>query len=361
MKQIILSLFLVSFIFSNGFGTIRTVSNDTQKPAQFTTIQTAINAAVAGDTIYVSGSTFPYNETLISINKRLVLLGAGYNSSNQLNLSSIIVNGISLLKNTSGNDASDTVISGFKVGGGGISVSINQPVNNIMIFRNQLSGVTVYGDGWSIINNLVEFDITSLSFIASNVLIQGNILFRNVVSFNQSSVIIDHNIFLRSTNSYMLGNLKFATVTNNIFTGITSSSPILQGVSSNIFNNNLTNLTVVSDTAPTNSFAGGPNSATGNFVGADPLFVDVTNPGTYNASFNYRLQSTSPGKNTGTDGTDLGIYGGPFPFPSGGAPGSGFDTSAPPPIPQVTNVTIQNPSLAPGAQLKVSIQATVNN
>jgi hypothetical protein len=358
MKPLILSLFFISIIFSTCFATIRTVSNDTQKPAQFTTIQAAINASSLGDTVYVSGSSFDYSGA-VSINKRIVLLGAGYNSANQLNLSSIIAGSISLTKDAT-NDASGTVISGFRVGF--INTTVNQPVNNILLFRNQItSGITIYGDGWSIINNIVGLDITSLSGIASNVLIQNDILLRSIVSLNQSSVIIDHNIFLRNSNSYMLGNLKFAVITNNIFVGITSVNPILQAVSSNSFNNNLTSATIVSDTAPTNSFAGGPNSATGNFVGVDPLFVNVTDFSTYNANFNYRLQSSSPAKNAGTDGTDLGIYGGPFPFPSGGAPGSGFDTSAPPPIPQVTNVNIQNPSLAPGAQLKVTIQATVNN
>jgi hypothetical protein len=57
----------------------------------------------------------------------------------------------------------------------------------------------------------------------------------------------------------------------------------------------------------------------------------------------------------------LGVYGGSFPFPSGGTPGGGFDTSALPPIPQVTEVNIQNATLQPGTPLNVNVKAKINN
>jgi hypothetical protein len=42
------------------FATIRTVSNDPQNPAQFTTIQAAVNAAAAGDPVYVNSSSLNF-------------------------------------------------------------------------------------------------------------------------------------------------------------------------------------------------------------------------------------------------------------------------------------------------------------
>jgi hypothetical protein len=111
-----------------------------------------------------------------------------------------------------------------------------------------------------------------------------------------------------------------------------------------------------------NSFLAQSNTGGSNIVGSDPLFTTCSDFNNYNGTFNYRLQSPgSPGHNTGTDGTDIGIYGGTYPFPSGGSPGSGYDMSAFPPIPQITNMNIQNASVLPGAQLKVSVQATINN
>lgn len=356
MKHYLIPIVLILSITTSQ-ATIRTVSNDPNRPAQFATIQAAINAATSGDTIYVNGSSTAYNESVV-VNKRLVLLGAGYNSANQLNLSTVLFNGLTLSNDNSGNNSSGTVIAGFRIPS--ISVANIQPVDDIQIFRNQINtSITVYGDSWSIVNNIIGLDITTLSGIATNVLIQNNIISRSVVSFVQPSVIIDHNLFLRSSGA-SIQSTRFATITNNIFAGPTASAFVI-AANSNTFNNNLTNSSVVSDVAPTNSFAGGPNSASGNIVGTDPQFVSAANLTTYNAIFNYRLQNSSAGKNAGTDGTDIGIYGGTSPFPSGGAPGSGYDTSAPPPIPQVTTLNIQNPSLVPGAQLKVTIQATVNN
>jgi hypothetical protein len=120
---------------------------------------------------------------------------------------------------------------------------------------------------------------------------------------------------------------------------------------------------------PTNIFettyigsGGGANSGSGNLVGTNPQFVNVPNNNTYDATYNYRLQSSSPGKAPfSTDGTDAGIYGGSYPFPQGGDPGSGFDTSPMPPIPQVTAVNIQNATIAPNGTLNVQVQGKVNN
>jgi hypothetical protein len=183
-------------------------------------------------------------------------------------------------------------------------------------------------------------------------------------------VVIDHNLFLGGNGRlHILYNV---VVSNNIFSRSTGLvfDPSSNGIVYCTFNNNLSNLTTIAHTAffnPATDFAnfvasvGGSNTGSGNIIGQNPLFTLNANPDAYSTLDNYRLQAASPGKNAGNDGTDIGIYGGSYPFPSGGAIGSGFDTRPVPPIPQVTNVNIQNSSLIPGAQLKVTIQATVNN
>lgn len=356
MKQITTLLLLTCLATIYSHATIRTVSNDVQNPAQFTKIQDAVNASVAGDTIYVNVSPNTYSEN-VTLTKRVVLIGGGYKSSNQLNYKTYVA-GI-FMSVSGGNDPSGTVICGFEVN----RLESLSPINNIRIFRNLISGLGVHGDNWNIYNNLISGAIsvnaiagTTNLFIQNNLFGIGGFISSNITA---SSVIIDHNVFQR--NGVMLNNVKFATITNNIFANSSSSYVFDNGCTSNNFNNNLSLTNNVSLTAPTNSFAGGPNTEAGNFVGVNPLFVSVTDLTAYAATNDYRLQSTSPVKNAGTDGTDLGIYGGSYPFPSGGAPGSGFDTSALPPIPQVTSVNIQNGTLAPGAQLKVTIQATTNN
>jgi hypothetical protein len=360
MKKVTALFVLLMMTFAS-FAVIRTVSNDPNNPAQYNTVQAALNACNHGDTVYVNGSQFTYPD--FQITRRVVLIGGGYNVSNQLNLATT-VSSINLFKDTGVNDASGTVIMGFsvtcRIALGGSSL----PVNNVRLTRNFLAGggcfPNVYISGasvnWTIYNNIIRG--LSIDPAATNLIIQNNIFTANISGGNQSSVIIDHNVF--QGNGSGLVNIRFATVTNNIFVR-TAGNCIDAGVQFNTFNNNLSILSTVGPTSPTNSFLGGPNSGAGNFVTVDPQFESVANFDNYNPFHNYRLKSISSVRNAATDGTDLGIYGGSYPFPSGGVPGGGYDTSPLPPIPQITALNILNSSLQPGAQLQVNVQAKVNN
>lgn len=358
---------IASLLFSfTARATVRTVSNNPDRPAQFAQVDAAIAAAATGDTIYVHGSQFTYND--FTVTKRLVIIGAGYNSNNQFNLPTTVGN-IYLNRDTGLQNANGTVITGFMVTSQ-IRNNGNPGVDNVVIFRNRINSIIythnpgiggVYGNGWVIYNNIINQvqggsgGPTSAS--SSNITIQNNIL-ASVYGFSMSSVVVDHNVFhgADAIGSYVF----YATITNNIFVRTTGTA-FNTTVSFNTFNNNLSNLTTISPTAPTNSFLGNTNSGAGNFVAVDPLFVNVTNLNAYATTFDYRLQASSTVRNAGTDGTDLGIYGGSRPFPSGGTSGSGFDTSPLPPIPQVTEVNILNATLQPGTPLNVNVKAKVNN
>ncbi len=66
MKHIFkIFIFLFFFISGNLYSTQWSVSNDPIRPAQFTTVEGAINAAANGDTILIAGSQTNY---LISAN-----------------------------------------------------------------------------------------------------------------------------------------------------------------------------------------------------------------------------------------------------------------------------------------------------
>jgi hypothetical protein len=356
----ILALVLLTTVTLHSMATVRTVSNDPNNPAQYNTVQAALNASNHGDTVYVNGTQFIYPD--FQINRRIVLIGAGYNVSNQLNLPSI-VSSISLFKDNGVNDASGTVIMGFRINCRLGLAGSSLPINDIRLSRNMIGGGSCYptlqlggaSNNWTIVNNLITGAVIDQA--ATNILIQNNIISVSVSGCNQSSVIIDHNVFLGQTN---LSSVRYATITNNIF--VRSSGTLMDAsVQFNTFNNNLSILSTVGQTAPLNSFAGGPNTGAGNFVGVDPLFEDVPNFNSYSSTHNYRLKATSTVRNAATDGTDLGIYGGSYPFPSGGTPSGGFDTGALPPIPQVTTLNILNSSLQPGSQLQINVEARINN
>lgn len=354
-------------------GAIRTVSNDPTRPAQFTTFDAAQTASAAGDTIYLYGSPFNYGD--ITIRKRLVVMGAGYGPNNQFGQPTR-VNTIYFFRDTS-TDPSGSVITGLFINGE-IRQSGTLATNNITIFRNWVGGTVLLhlsgsqlSSGFVIYNNIISTISGSANFrtdpSSTNILIANNIIRNAITTLNSNTVLIDHNIFLGSNNLYRIYN---AIISNNIF--VRSSG--------NIFNDQVVfctfskNISLQSTIGPASQYSppdifeatytgagGGSNSGGGNLVGTNPLFVNVPNNDTYNATYNYRLQASSPGKNYATDGTDVGIYGGSYPFPSGGNPGSGFDTSPMPPIPQVISVNIQNATIAPNGTLNVQVQGRVNN
>ena len=359
MKSFTTLLLITGAAFST-HATIRTVSNDPQNPAQFTTVQAAVNAAVAGDTIYVNASNTIYSEN-VSVTKRLVLIGGGYKSSSQLNFRTF-VNRIDM-PFLGSNNPSGTVITGFEIGNIASATTGSLPISNIRIFRNLIGSLSTYGSNWEIYNNILTGTL-NLTQSTANIFVRNNIFASTFISGSSTgpaSTLIDHNIFLESFGQ-ALNNLQNATLTNNIFAFSSTSAFVIDGGTRlNTFNNNLCSTVSISNVPPTNSFSSNANLESGNLVGVNPQFINVPNFANYDANANYRLQTGSPARNAGTDGTDLGIYGGLYPFPSGGAPGSGFDTSAFPPIPQVTSLNIQNSNITPGTQLRVQIQATTNN
>ena len=381
MKSNCIATFICFFGFYS-FAAIRTVSNNPAQPAQFSTFAAAQSASVDGDTIYIQGSPFQY--TTLTVTKRLVIVGAGFAPNNSDGQPTNVAN--ILLSRTGGNNASGSTIMGLlsgNIGPEGLSLACD----NITLLRNRFLNSTIaltlnnsssgtYAKGWIIVNNIfqgrVDGGASSSSPSPLNIVFANNIFVgQSINGFNSATVIIDHNLFLGVSGVGVLAGMYNVVVSNNIFSR--SLGLVLDPSPSVVFcafNNNLSNLTTIANSDyynPATDFAnfvasvGGSNIGSGNIIGQNPLFILNANPDAYSTLDNYRLQSTSPGKNAGNDGTDLGIYGGSYPFPSGGAIGSGFDTRPVPPVPQVTSLNIQNQSLAPGAQLKVTIQATVNN
>lgn len=372
---------LITLLHLSALATVRTVSNDPTRPAQFTTTTgggnasfiASQNASSPGDTLYVYGSPFSYGT--LDISKQLVVIGAGYGPNNQFGQPTR-VNTINFFRDGS-TDPSGSTLSGFLVEGN-INLTGTLATNNITFFRNRVNNIIYtyngsnHSSGWTIYNNIISRvwgnSTSRTSTSSTNIIIANNIITNAIGYYNSSTVLIDHNIFLGIGNFYNLYNV---IISNNIF--VRSSGNVFNGeVVFCTFNKNISLQNTIGGASqynPTNVFeatwlstGGGSNSGAGNLVGSNPLFVNVPNNDTYDATYNYRLQASSPGKAPfSTDLTDAGIYGGSFPFPSGGDPGSGFDTSPMPPIPQVISVNIQNATIAPNGTLNVRVQGKVNN
>ncbi len=328
-----------------------TVSNNPDSPGQYTNLQEAIDVTADGDTIYVSGSNTTYGD--ITINKQLSLLGAGYHPNNQYELKSQIDNiNLTLVEDMVGNiisSSSGTMICGFEI----YNIETEAIIDDVIINRNNIGpGTSVYlsygaGNGWQIKNNIIRGWIICGASNDINILFSNNVFTTNALEgFSSSSVIVDNNIFL-SPNSYVnaFSNCSFLQVLNNIFFNTRTD-----GLSYGTFQNN------ISYGGDYTEFDYGSNTAIDNIVNTNPQFVDVPE---FDYSYDYHLQVGSPCIGAGSDGTDIGIYGGTNPFPLGGE--VPFQTSPTPAIPQVVEVNVQTPVVAPGGVLKVNVKARIQD
>lgn len=328
--------------------TIWTVSNHPDSPGQFTDLQVAVDSAGAGDTVYVSGSPFSYGS--ISIRKQLVLIGAGFHPDNQWGFKTTIHQ----LELTRELDAYSNIISssaGSVIMGIHFIVQIllgnsGGGIDNITLSRNDIASIYIYNiasnscTGWRIYNNKCG-SISDCGY-SHNCIISNNIFDgSNISGFNSSSILFSNNIF---NSSNLGGGLNGVIVSNNIFYG----SNINPGNTYCIFNNN------ISYGGTYMEFIFGTNTGGGNFVDVDPEFVDPP-INLYNYSGDFHLMASSVGKNAGTDGTDIGIYGGMYPFPWGGD--DPYQYSAPPKIPQVLEMNLQNAALPQNGTLNVQVKA----
>jgi len=339
MKQLTLSFIFLIALVSASDAAVLTVSNNANSPGQYTGLQAAITAASDGDSIYISGSTSGYGA--ISINKSLTLIGTGYNPAKQIPLVSIIGN-ISLDTVNSVSGASGTKLIGLNMS----TLYDNYGAKHITLERNYCSSSLnlASASSYYIIRNNFLTQTSTLNN-ASNVLFENNIGSNTSINLsNQNSVIINHNVFLAplGSNQYCMSQVSSAIITNNIFWG---TSPMNSNVIGNTFNNNLTYQTI------NNTLPGASNTGTGNLPGVNPQFVNAPNP-VIDFSYDYNVSAASPAHNAGTDGTDLGVFGGASSMP---------DLTGMPAIPQVYQMNINTPVIPPGGSLDVDFKARKNN
>ncbi len=306
MKNLILVFVSLAFCWvSSANAKVWTVSNDSINfPAQYYNLQNVIdNIASDGDTILVSGTTTPIQTKSydnIYITRPLTIIGAGaylFNKvSNVTKFNYVYV------------DASEVNIIACNIYG--ILTSSNKTADNLNIKRNLINTISIGGNNVTITNNYITYlNINSFA----NIIVSNNIISGHIVNSSKSTVMISNNIFSFYKEYRMIQNISYAVFSNNIIFGIGrgSSGDIINCQ----FNNNLT-YKLDNDTIPY-----GYNYGADNIIGKNPKFMDWDADNDFNGESieiqkkGFKLKSDSPGKNAGTDGKDLGIYGGQYPWP----------------------------------------------
>ncbi|PKP20919.1 MAG: hypothetical protein CVU04_02895 [Bacteroidetes bacterium HGW-Bacteroidetes-20] len=269
----------------------------------------AYNAANHGDTIYLSGGSF--NAPTL-FNKKLYVFGAGYHPD------STIATNISMIStNLNFGDSSDySYLEGLYIPAG-ILTNYDVSIIGLTIKRCYINGgihfqgslLTAPSQNVAIVESIIVGDLTFTNITNSTV--QNSIIETRVVHSNSN--IFKNNIFMYSSNNYngVLVSPHNSQFINNVFLNTNGNALVYNINNGNIFQYNMFH-------PSTNNF--GSNSISNNNYVNVPLidfFVNQTLP-TFNFSDNYHL--VNPQNYIGNDGTQVGIYGGSFPFKPGGVP-----------------------------------------
>lgn len=309
----ILSLFGMLSLISGAFSQNLIAVQNGGNPSFYTNLDSAYLNAQPADTIFLPGGIFHLNPPIID--KTIHLVGLGHDpDSTQITYSTKISSGLTLVTGAEGTSLHGLDFGSLVWG----TDSSNQIVNDILIAHCSLGHIEVK-------------DYSGKPNTSSNIVIRNNVLlgiFRggsgqnNAVLNNnmlgawtcEQGTYFGNNIFRQNKTNQHVGTsplylVNDCTFENNIFL---SGKYLESGAVNCSFRKNI-------------CIAAGLNGT----VGADAIygltladiFVNVSgNVAVFDYDHDYQLTATSQGKNFGFDGTDVGIYGGLFPWRVGSIP-----------------------------------------
>jgi hypothetical protein len=303
---LILALFLTT---STLYAKQWTVSNNVNIPAQFFDLQEAINTASAGDTLLIAGSPVSYESINIGV-KRLTFIGNGaytfgnnfstkieYARRSPVNIFSPIYNGSTFIgiDLTFVFDHSDQLVTKWVISRCKVkfyNLSSQYSLDTISVINSTITDFNISnssadvfgGKNFKIMNCYVSSELKNLRRVE----------FYNCIFFNAEfnpDAIYYRNRF------------------NTFISCILYSRQLLTELQ-NDASNFIKCITYLTDQ---DNLTFGSNQGFGNITG-NPLFVNPKQVGIFNDSADYSLQPTSPARNAGFDGTDIGPTGGLYPM-----------------------------------------------
>lgn len=360
MKNLYNSSLLLSLIILCRINDIQarviTLSNNVLSAGQYASFADAQTAANVDDTIYITPSPTSYGD--ITIIKRLTIIGGGYfvtgtQFNNNSRVERVYLN----------NNFPNTILSGLRIQGLSMA-SLNRTTyntgntNGVTIERCAITDLYIQGNNWIVKNSAIgDVEITSYYFAPNqNIIISNNFVSGQIyqstccTNANNPTLLVLNNIF---HNYGRVGNIDYATFANNIFYfNQTAYADPNGGCNNCTFNYNITYSTLTPYTVlPSASNFGGNNLNNTNpqFRGTQYGASNYANA-TALAFYTNNWRLTTP--ILGSDGKEIGIYGGFYP-PA--------NTGGMPAIPQMQVLNINNAVVPQGGTLNVSFKARKQN
>lgn len=272
------------------------------------TFSAAITAAQHGASIYLPAG---YWDESVTISKRLNIYGVGhYPNSSPITPGTSKINSMTFLNNTDSSTIQGLIIVNNLYYGNGSAVA----VRNHFILRCNIGNCNIGISGTTAISNHVFKECIINSLTTSNATVPNNIIFTNcfftTVGNLRGSNIYFTNCIFGSNNYFQNGTSRNLLIENSIFMR-TSADPFIY-LESSIINNCI----FFSPSVTWGSNAGVDNILNQNCAGTFVSGVCTS----FSYAGDYHLKAGSPGEDAGTDGTDIGVYGGSSPFKDGGLP-----------------------------------------
>jgi hypothetical protein len=331
---------------------IHTVSINPKIPAQFDDLQTAINAATAGDVIYVHPATDNYDgEDSLVIDKAITIIGGGYYNDKNTYAGEITKFNRIRIKPVAGKIKIANLAAG-RIILEGVEGNTFENLSIEYVYADRIdieaANGTFSSNKLHIINSilpLVFFENWNQIDATAKINIENNII-GQIANGGGVNLFIRNNIFNPEIfGKLALANMYNATIVNNIFFGNEMENSI--GVSTTdfcIYDRNLSYQTI-------DSFNGGTDNVIGanNFNNKNPSFTSVS--GDWDTlerivKSNFTLATGSPAIASGTEGTNIGTSGGEFPF----SPQTRYGH------PHVKSIKVNNPVLGTSDTLRFTIE-----
>lgn len=305
-NKILLSVFLslISFFINaqNPITTLEHAGNTTVFYGQNSLVD-AYNASANGDDIYLSTGYFTAPSTIA---KGIKIIGAGH-FPDSLNVAKRTF----ILSELNINAGADSLrLEGMYINGG-INYGRENSINYVKVIRCRFERVLSYSATVNASKNNCSFEEC---FIGGDMYFSGNenniLISKCVINggiFDIKNAFINNNIMLRSGYS-LFYRVNSCTVNNNIIL-YDGGNGLMEQCTGNVFNNNLF----------VRNEELGINSSSHNYIGISQNNIFINQTG--NAiDYNHDYHLKSPAAYVGTDGTQIGIYGGTIPFKDKGLP-----------------------------------------
>jgi len=315
MKKL-LTVFLVAAFAVSAQAKIVYLNNNVQKDASKNLFNNMTDAYAActtpGDTIYVEGSVHGYGS--LNISKKITLIGPGFllteNSQTHVNKTVAYFNDLNLNSGSEGTLIKSLVISEY---GAWISIFTDNItiencyfVNGITLSKNKDANI------FNIIVRGCYFHSTDVNIgygwgydgIIDNLVFSNNILNGEFHLPSGSKGIISNNLF--KSDVFKPKTTSAMEIINNIFF---SDNP------DNVEVQPLPDVSVSHNICISNILGTDNNNQA--FVTEGTLFVGADGN---SSDGQYQLATTSPARNAGKNGVDIGPFGGPEPYRLSGLP-----------------------------------------